>query len=241
MSKTAREPAMKPAKKPVAPKINPLAAKISMIGEGGAPDVLLGCVDFKVLDAASGLIAGALRGAAGQRVGMVTIDGFPLGEVATEKGPGRPRGDEKRMAVMLAWALKCAELGGKKSEADNQTAAQFDYSGGDKIRKIRNPLAAKIGLDLDKDAAHLIDGSAAGEGPPVCSILIEKPTIYETEGGGLEILGASAIAWAEEMGEHVKRLPAVRLVIEEFAPGDGLAEWKARRGPKIISIIRPGR
>lgn len=214
-----------------------------MIGEGGAPDVLLGCVDFKVLDAASGLIAGALRGAAGQRVGMVTIDGFPLGKVATARSPGRPRGDEKKLAVMLAWALKRAELGGKMGEADEQIAktAIFDYSAGDKIRKIRNSLAKTIGLDLDKDTVHIIDNSEAGEGPPVCSILIEKPTIYETDGGGLEILGASAIAWAAEMGAHVKRLPAVRLVIEEFEQGDGLAAWKARRGPKIISIIRPGR
>jgi hypothetical protein len=222
-------------------KKNPLAAEISMIGERGAPDVLLGRVDFKILDAASGLIAGALRGTTGQRVGMVTIDGFPLGEVATAKGPGRPPADEKHLAVLLAWALKCAELGGKMGEADDQTAALFDYSGGDKIRKIRNPLAAKIGLDLDKDTLYIIDDSAADEGPPVCSILIEKPTIYETPGSGLEILGAKAIAWGAEMCAHVKCLPAVRIVIDIAEPGDGLAAWKARRGPKIISIIRPGR
>lgn len=222
-------------------KKNPLAAEISMIGEGGAPDVFLGCVDFKILDAASGLIAGALRGAAGQRVGMVTIDGFPLGDVATAKGPGRPRGDEKKLAVLLAWALKCAELGGKMGEADDQTAALFEYSGGDKIRKIRNPLAAKIGLDLDKDTFHIIDDAVAGKGPPVCSILIEKPTIYEMPGGGLEILGAKAIAWEAEMGKRVKCLPAMRIVMDIAEPGDGLAALKARKGPKIISIIRPGR
>jgi len=221
-------------------KKNPLAAEISMIGEAGAPDVFLGCVDFKILDAASGLIAGAWRGSEGQRVGMVTIDGFPLGEVATAKGPGRPRADEKKMAVLLAWSLKCAELGGKMGEADDQTADLFDYSGGDKIRKIRNPLAKKIGLDLGKDTFHFIDDSMAGEGPPVCSILIEKPTIYETPSGGLEILGAKAIAWEAEMGAHVKCLPAIRVVIDEFKPGDDWAALKTRRGPKIISIIRPG-
>jgi hypothetical protein len=125
-------------------------------------------------------------------------------------------------------------------EADDQTAALFKYSEGDKIRKIRNPLAAKIGLDLDKDTLHVIDYSAAGEGPPVCSILIERPTIYETPSGGLEILGAKAIAWDAGMGASVKCLPAMRIVMDKAEPSDGMAAWKARKGPKIISIIRPG-
>lgn len=212
-----------------------------MIGEGGEPDVFLGCVDFKIVDKESGWIAGVLLNAAGQRVGKVSIDGLPLHQFEVTKGPGRPSAKDKHLAVLLAWALKCAELGGKMGEADNQTATLFKYSDGDKIRKIRNPLAAKIGLDLDKDAAHITENSADCDGPPVCSILIEKPTIYETNSGGLEILGASAIAWAAEMGERVKRLPAVRIVIEDFEPMDDAVEWKARKGPKIISIIRPGR
>lgn len=220
-----------------------------MIGEGGAPDVFLGCVDFKILDAASGLIAGALRGAGGQRVGMVTIDSFPLGGVAPAKGPGRPRGDEKKLAVLLAWALKNGELGGKRTagKADTLTAKLFSYltsegEGNEKtVRDIRTAQAKARGLDLDKDTLYIIDDSAAGEGAPVCSILIEKPTIYETTGGGLEILGAKAIAWEAEMGAHVKCLPAMRIVMDRIEPGDGFAVWKARRGPKIISIIRPGR
>lgn len=220
-----------------------------MIGERGAPDVLLGRVDFKILDAASGLIAGALRGTTGQRVGMVTIDGFPLGEVATAKGPGRPPADEKHLAVLLAWVLQFGELGGKRNagEADRLTAERFSYLDSDgkgnakTVRDIRAKLAAKFGLDLDKDAFHIIDDSTAGEGPPVCSILIEKPTIYETPGGGLEVLGVKAIAWDAEMGAHVKCLPATRIVMDIAEPGDGLAALKARKGPKIISIIRPGR
>ena len=233
----------------VASKKNPLAAEISMIGEGGAPDVFLGHADFKILDADSGLIAGALRGADGRRVGMVTIDGFPLGELAAAKGPGRPPANEKHLAVLLAWALKNSELGGKKKagEADRLTAERFAYLNGEgegnakTVRDIRAKLAARFGLDLDKDAFHMIDDSAAGEGPPVCSILIEKPTIYEMPGGGLEILGAKAIGWEAEMGAHVKFLPAIRIVADITEPGDGLAALKARGGPKIISIIRPGR
>jgi hypothetical protein len=227
----------------VASKKNPLAAEISLIGEASAPDQFLGSVDFKILhrEGQTGLISGALLNKAGRCIGQVSIDGFPLGALPDTKGPGRPRADEKHLAVLLAWALKCAELGGKMSESDEQTAALFKYSAGEKVRKIRNPLAAKIKLDLEKDAHSMIDDSTAGEGPPACSILIENPTVYETPDGGLEILGSKAIAWEPGMGERVASLPAVRIVLGEFEQGDGLAELKARRGPKIISIIRPGR
>ncbi|WP_153145188.1 hypothetical protein [Dechloromonas sp. H13] len=224
-------------------KKNPLAAEISLIGQASAPDHFLGSVDFKILhrEGQTGLISGALLNKAGRRIGQVSIDGFPLSALPDAKGPGRPRADEKHMAALLAWALRCAELGEKKGESDDQIAAEFKYSGGDKIRKIRNPLAAAIGLDLEKDLHCIIDDSTAGEGPPACSILIKRPTVYETPDGGLEILGYGALAWESGMGERVASLPAVRIVLGEFEPGDGLAELKARRGPKIISIIRPGR
>lgn len=212
-----------------------------MIGEGGTPDLLLGSVDFKIVDRESGWVAGVLRNAAGQNVGKVNIEGFPLGGVALPKSPGRPSADEKHLTVLLAWSMKCAELGGKKGEADGQTASLFKYSGGDKVRKIRNPLAKKIGLDLDKGVLYITTQSKAGDGPPVCSILIEKPTIYEISGGVLEVLGVSAIAWSAEMGERVTRLTAVRIVTDEFGLVEDLAAWKAEGGPKIISIIRPGR
>lgn len=216
-----------------------------MIGDAGAPDILIGGVDFKIVDKESGWIAGVLLNAAGQRVGKVWIEGLPLHKFEAIKGPGRPSAKDKHLAVLLAWVQKLGELGGerKAGAADKATAEQFSFltsdgEGNEKtVRDIRGKQATKFGLDLSKDTFHIMDDLAAGEGPPVCSILIEKTTIYETDGGRLEILGASAIAWAAEMGAHVKRLPAVRLVI----PSDGPAAWKARNGPKIISIIRPGR
>lgn len=211
-----------------------------MIGEGGKPDVFLGSVDFTIVDRESGWIAGVLLNDAGQRAGKVSIEGFPLNGVAFPNSPGRPSSHKKHLAVLLAWSMKCAELGGKMGEADDQTASLFKYSGGDKVRKIRNPLAKKIGLDLDKGTLYITDESKAGDGPPACSMLIDKPTIYQTQQGGLEILAASAIAWSVEMGEHVERLPCVRIVIDKFEPAENLAAWKAQGGPKIISIIRPG-
>ena len=231
-------------------KKNPLAAEISRIGDDGTPNLFIGSVNFKVVDRDSGWIAGVLRDAAGQSLGRVQIFGFPLGEILNaQKGPGRPTAGEKHLAVFLAWALKFGELGGKRKAgaADDEIAKRFAFlaKGGEPNRKtvrdIRVKQAKTFGLDLDRGIGHFVDQSSPGEGPPACSILIEKPTIYETPGGGLEILGASAIAWAEEMGAHVARLAAVRLFIEEFEPGGALAAWKAQGGPKIISIIRPGR
>lgn len=220
-----------------------------MTGEAGTPDLFIGSVNFKIVDRESGWIAGVLRDATSQSVGRVQIFGFPIDEILNaKKGPGRPSAEDKHLAVLLAWALRFGELGGKRKAgaADKATAERFAYRTKEReaniktVRDIRVKQATKFGLDLDSGVAHFIDQSSPGEGLPACSILIEKPTIYETPGGGLEILGASAIAWAEEMGVHVARLPAVRLVIEEFEPDDGLAAWKAQRGPKIISIIRPG-
>jgi hypothetical protein len=235
----------------VASKKNPLAAELSVKEQEGAPEYFLGSVDFKILhrEGQTGLISGALLNKAGRRIGQVSIDGFPLGALPDAKGPGRPPDIDKKLAVLLAWALRRAELGGKRKagEADKATAEMFAYRNGEgggnakTVRDIRAKMAEKFELDLDKDLHCIIDESKAGEGPPVCSILIEKPTIYDIPGGGLEILGARAIAWEYGMRGRVARLPAFRIVIGETEPGDGIADLKARRGPKIISIIRPGR
>jgi hypothetical protein len=226
----------------VASKKSPLAAEISQIGQAGAPDHFLGSVDFKILhrEGQAGLISGALLSRDGQLIGKVSISGFPLGALPDAKGPGRPRADEKHLAVLLAWALKCAELGGKMGESDEQTAALFKYSAGDKVRKIRNPLAAKIGLDLDKDALWITDNSNSGEGAPACSVLIEKPTFYQTQSGAVEIVGLADI-WADGWGERVAKRRVIKFEIDEISPSLEFEALKERGGPKIISIIRPGR
>lgn len=230
-------------------KKNPLAAEISLIGEGGEPETFIGLADFRVLHQESGLIAGALLDRAGKRIGKVEIDGFPLGELSIPKGAGRPPSGDKHLAVLLAWAQKVGELGGKRKAgvADKETAIRFAYLTKDgeanekTVRDIRAKQAKKHGIDLDRDTAHVIDNAVSGKGHPACSIFIEKPTIYETPGDRLEILGATAIAWTQEMGSRVAHLPGIRITIDEFQPGEGLSAWKSSRGPKIISIIRPGR
>jgi len=223
-------------------KKNPLAADLSLIGQAGARDHPLGSIDFKILhqNGQTGLISGAWLNRDGELIGQVSISGFPLDWLPDAKGPGRPPAYEKRLAVLLAWALRCAELGGKMGEADNQTADLFDYSAGDKIRKIRNPLAAKIGLDLDIDALWIADNSSSSEGPPACSFLIERPTFYQTQSGGVEILGLGVV-WVDGWGARVAMRRAIRIEIDEPSPSLEFEALKARGGPKIISVIRPGR
>jgi hypothetical protein len=92
---------------------------------------------------------------------------------------------------------------------------------------------------LDRDTAYVINNAASGKGPPACSIFIEKPTIYETLGGGLEILGAKAIAWAQEMGARVERLPGIRITINEFQPGEEMSAGSHQGGLKLFRLFGP--
>jgi hypothetical protein len=219
---------------------NQLAAALKLVGTDGHPDLLLGHVDFKVLDRETGLIAGALRNEAGQRIGKVEIDGLPFEQLAAVRAPGRPRADEKHMAILLAWAWKCGELGGKMGEADEQIAAMFGYSAADKVRHIRNPLAKKLQIDLEKDRLWIIDDSSPGSGPPNCSVLVQNPAIYERPGGGSEIIGTGDL-WAEGCGPRFIGGLEFRIEHDAAIPGEEVAKLMARKGPKIISIIRSGR
>jgi hypothetical protein len=230
-------------------KKNPLAAKI-LIEQAGAPDRHLGSIDFKILhrEGQTGLISGAWLNPAGQLIAQLSMRGFPLGDLQDPKGPGRPCANEKHLAVLLAWALKFGELGGKRKagEADRATAERFAYLTSDgaanekTVRDIRVKQAKKIDLDLDKDALWIADSSNLGEGPPACSVLIEKPTFYQTQSGGVEILGLGAV-WTEGLGARVAKRCPIKIEIDETSPSLEFEALKARGGPKIISVIRPGR
>jgi hypothetical protein len=222
-------------------KPNPLEAAIALVGKPGEPDIAIGKTTFHVLhvEGNRALLAGALLDHSGRRIGKVEIDGFPAGDLPAFKPAGRPKSDEKHMAVFLAWALRCAELGGKMGEADTQTASYFKYSEGKKVRDIRQKLAAKIGLDLTNDAIHIADSSGT-ENPLACSVLIENPTIYATKTGGVEILGFG-VGWIDGMGERVISRRVFRVEVEEVDSAFDLAALKEKKGPIIISVIRPGR
>lgn len=207
-----------------------------MIGADGEAELFLGYTDFKIVDHETGWIAGALRDDAGKRIGKVEIDGFPLEQIGGAKRPGRPAADEKHLAVLLAWALKYWELGGKRGEADDQVAAAFDYSGREKIRNIRNKLAKELGLDLDNGLFQIAGDPDPANSPPNCSVLIQKPTAYQTPAGGAQILGIGSI-WTEGSGYSVAHDHAVEIL----TPSNKVLELIVNGGPIIISVIRPGR
>jgi len=219
-------------------KKNTLAAEISFIGEKDSPDLFLGRVDFQVLHQDTGLIAGALIGGDGQRIGKVEIDGFPLSSIHQPRKQGRPRSDEKKLAVTLAWALKCSELAGKRTEADNQTALLFDYSEGKKVRDIRTEVAKANGVDFDRDVLFITD-STINDGM-VCSMLVESLVIGESPLGQLEIQARRVTVWADGFGEKVRRADCLRITAASFVKREGYKHLATGSGPKIISLIRPG-
>lgn len=219
-------------------KKNPLAAEISLIGDKDNPGFFLGRVDFRVLHEDTGLIAGALIGGDGQRIGKVEIDGFPLSSIHQPRRQGRPRSDEKKMAVTLAWALKCNELAGKRTEADNQTASLFDYSEGKKVRDIRTEVAKANGVDFDRDVLFLTDSTINDD--LVCSMLVESLVISESPPGQLEIQARRVTVWAEGFGAKVRWADWLRITAASFEKKEGFDCFATGSGPKIISIIRPG-
>lgn len=215
-------------------KTNPLAAVFETLGADGAKH-RVGTVDFKVLHAPSGLISGALLSPEGVLLGQVSMAGFDLA-VFEHKKVGRPRADEKRLAVLLAWALKCCELGDKRTEADNQTAQFFNYSEGSKVRNIRVPLARDLGLDVKCGIASINDDSS--DAPPPCSVLIRRPTYYQSEDKA-EIVGIGDL-WTASLGCSVASGVEVQFEIPNVENSDAFAKMKQSGGPIIISVLRPG-
>jgi len=226
--------------KPNEKRKNQLAAAISIIGENGAPDIYLGDVNFKIVDRKYGWIAGVIKNQTGERIGKCEIEGIDLGQFSLSKSPGRPASDDKHLAVLLAWAQICNELGGKRGEADNQTAKLFGYSDGKKVMDIRQRLAKQHGIDFDNCMFVIPENSPQESGSPPCSILISKPTFYKQEEQGLEILGVGTF-WLKSWSAQVAKGRCVRLELPDFESTDEFDSWKAKGGPIIISIIRPGR
>lgn len=215
-------------------KKNPLAATFEALGDDGVSRQF-GTVDFQVLHAPSGLISGALLSPDGALLGQVSITGFDLSAFEQKKA-GRPRADEKRLAVLLAWALKYGELSDKRTEADNQTAEWFKYSEGSKVRRIRIDLAKSIGLDLECCIASINDDTS--NGPPPCSVLIRRPTYYQSEGRA-EILGIGDL-WTASFGCRVQSGKVFKVEIPSVDNSDAFTKMRQNGGPIIISVLRPG-
>lgn len=182
---------------------------------------------------ASGQVVDPLRGP----VMTVNVSGVSIDDWPKTRSPGRPSAEEKHLAVLLAWALEAAKLGGKATLADDETAKLFDYSEGKKVRDIRIKLAKSFGIDLDNDALYVTDRTLDGD-RLMASVLIARPTYYRIDPKGLEVLG-NGIAWHENLNCQILR-GAMRVVVPELESTSGIDHIISKKGPIIVSVIRPG-
>lgn len=220
-------------------KQNPMEAAISLIGGNGEGEIPIGKTVFHVVHSDEKLawIHGKILNESGAIIGSVSIDGIPLDHLPSAKA-GRPKEEEKHLAVLLAWALNSARFGGKFTVADEKTAEYFNYSESKKIRDIRNRLAKQYGIDLDKHTLHITDDKSPTR-EAEASIFITKPTYYLDEFSGLLILG-KGFAWHEKLKSNVLQ-GVMRVEVPVIDSSTDIEGLMSNRGPVIISVIRPGR
>lgn len=185
------------------------------------------------------IASGALLGVDGRSVGIVNIGGIPIAEWPSSKPAGRPKSEEKHLAVFLAWCLYVHQRGGKRGLADEDAAEKFGYSGAGKIRAIRKSVAERLGVTLEEGSDHPFFINMNNTSPDAARdavVLIDRPTTYR-QGLGVEILG-KGFAWHEGCGERVIG-GAIRCEIEVIEAGFDFVGWSKKGGPVILTSIRP--
>lgn len=165
-----------------------------------------------------------------------------------QTGPvGRPPDEDKKIAVMCAWALACNRLGNKRSLADDEVAKSFGYSEGSKVRRLRptekkrielpsfiNPgKTFSLGIDdvLDVRDPHSNDKDGA-------VVLMEQPSITRYEKRGLDFV-SSGLAWYEQRPSVIER-GVVSMTVGDLnsqAEVEKMLNWQ---GPILVSIIGTG-
>lgn len=211
-----------PPSKP--PRLKPLAAQVSMMGEHGEPDLHLGEVTLHPTLHDAGLVwlSGVLIHR-GRPLATLNINGAPLAAFPTSTPPGRPPATAKHKAVLLSWHINL-EREGKKGRADEITSERFDYSEPKKVRDIRQGYVEtpeKLVFRMDE------------QGQPGYAALIEKPTFYLKD-GSLEILGL-AWSWGESWGRDEAGYGAVRFTSKlENTDTAALKALQEAGGPIII-------
>lgn len=184
--------------------------------------------------------SGALLNQHGRSEGVVNISGIPISQWPQTKPQGRPRREQKHLAVFLAWCLAANRWNEKYGEADREIADLFGYSEPKKIRDIRTSVSKELGIDVTKESKALfhIKDDGIDEPPFSAAVLIKRPTWYQS-GEGFDVLG-DGTAWAETFGERIAA-GVMKVEVERLAPTIDLAGMRKREGPVIFTIIRPGR
>jgi hypothetical protein len=137
------------------PRIKPLAAQVSLIGEKGHPELHLGETTLHPThqDAHSVWLAGVLIHD-GKPIATLNLNAIPLHIFPSSPSPGRPLETAKHKAVFLSWVINF-EREGKVGLADEATRKRFDYSEPKKVRDIRKAegeLPYKLTITLDEKA-----------------------------------------------------------------------------------------
>lgn len=206
------------------PRIKPLAAQVSLIGEKGNPELHLGETTLHAThqDADSVWLAGVLVHD-GKPVATLNLNAIPLHIFPSSPPPGRPPETAKHKAVFLSWIINF-EREGKIGLADEATRKRFDYSEPKKVRDIRKAEGEppyKLTIPLDEK----------GQAGAAC--WLENPTIYFDDAGRLEIIG-KGWGWQESMG-HQATYGHMRWTAKmENANTEAINELRGREGPIII-------
>lgn len=178
----------------IPPKIKPLADALVDVFEpvSGAPLGRYTAPIIVPLHVANGKVyaASALLDSSGVVVGSLSINGISVAEwPVARRQMGRPKGDEKHMAVFLSWCLALARNGMKRGSADESVKALFRYAttrGKGGVSDIRARVASAIGIDLDKDL--LIVKDCSGKGHLEYAVCLKNTTVYH-DPGCITVLG----------------------------------------------------
>ena len=215
---------------------------IEIISEAdGDPPIWRGRVDFVPFKMRDGLVSviGALFDENGSDLhAELTLRDIPISSWPNSNPAGRPKETEKHLAVLLAWCLEVNKQGGKYGLADDAIVDLFGYSGPEKIRKIRNNMAAELRADIGKDSKqifHYIDEAREFNGN--FAALIRNPVWYKDD-DGFSVLGHGYL-WGDGQGMRVRHGKSRVQCTGIFREID-LDDMRKKRGPVIFTVFRPG-
>ena len=173
-------------------------------------------------------------------VGTLNLKNIPHDLWPHGKPVGAPRQDQKHLRTFLLWVMYLGQLGGKRGLADDATASELGYSEGRKVRKIRNAHLGKLNADVNdilciennSSGQDCIDGEGAA--------LIESAAWEKRADGSYAVSGSCWILKSEAIDSFIPGYVEATAK-NNAANAKDLDRVANRKGPVIISFIKPGR
>lgn len=181
--------------------------------------------------------SGVVLDEAGRNIGQISFNGHGFARRVLPRG--RPRADDKRLAILLTWATEYALRGGGASASDIATADAFDEALGKtdirEVRRARKNYGFTKGQDSDAWMIHvkLDDVDGFSYQIPV-SLLISSPAISAGPRDGLTIKGKGALL---ERGTKQPRHGVFDMTIPDCP---GASVFKNSTGPLIVTVSARG-